>query len=147
MLTADQVCGANAESTTVETPLNDPEPVVIVVEDRPQLAQALRPICDFVRVRVAAIATDADIPAVIEAFQPITMVVACHGERSGQVLGAIARHRANLPTLLVGCGEAIERFAQLQHVLWFRGSPPPCDVADFLFHACRMRAGRQLMAL
>lgn len=147
MLTADRVCGADAESTKVETSLNSPELVVIVVEDKPQLAQALRPICDFVRVNITTVATDADVPAIIEALQPIAVVLPCQGKRSAQVLGTIARNCPSLPALLVGCGEAVEHFAQLQHVLWFRSPPPPGDAADFLFQACRVRTGSQLPPL
>jgi hypothetical protein len=152
MLTADQLhCTSDLETGLDQTVMTStaygPDLVVLIVADKPGLARTVRPICDFIGLRVIALEPGADLAIAIETLRPITIMVACDSHDGDEVLQVIARYDAGLPTLLVGCGEAVERLTQLQHVLWLRNPPSHGDVADFLFHACRMRAGSALMPL
>jgi hypothetical protein len=129
-------------------------PLVLVLEDRQEMSDALRGLCGFLNISVDRIDCDEDLLPFLQGCRPMAVVAAMDAEcqDGGNVLMAVARHYPSLPVLLMtdgdpvlaGAVDAVTEVLGLTGVMQAGAWPSPGSIVEFL---CRAGVRGQCLAL
>lgn len=117
-------------------------PLVLVLEDRQEMSDALRALCGFLNVAMDRIDCDEDLLPFLQRCRPMAVVAAmdAEGQDGGNVLMAVARHDRSLPVLLMtdgdpvlaGAVDAVTEVLGLTGVIQAAAWPSPGGIVEFL---------------
>lgn len=145
----------------LHTPPGEPDhahprraPLLVVMEDTPNLAPGLGTICEYLGLHLRAITSLADIPQVLDEYRPLAIITEFEGtyQDGGDVLKAVATHDPNLPVMVLtnqdaawqGATEALAETLNLPHVEIPTTHPSLGTIVDFLTRAARHTRNRRL---
>jgi CheY-like chemotaxis protein len=120
-------------------------PLIVVLEDGPELSDTMRALCDFLSISVDRINSNEDLLPLLQRGQPMAVVAAMDaaGQDGGNVLMTVARHDPTLPVLLMtdgdpvlaGAVDAVTELWGLTQVVQTAACPSPGALAEFLCRA------------
>jgi hypothetical protein len=129
-------------------------PLVLVLEDRQEMSDAMRGLCGFLNIGVDRIDCDEDLLPFLQRCRPMAVVAAmdAEGQDGGNVLMAVARHDPSLPVLLMtdgdpvlaGAVDAVTEVWGMTGVVQAGAWPSPGSIVEFL---CRAGLQGQCLAL
>ena len=129
-------------------------PLVLVLEDRQEMSEALRALCGYLSISVDRINCDEDLLPFLQRCRPMAVVAAMdsEGQDGGNVLMAVARHDPSLPVLLMtdgdpvlaGAVDAVTEVWGMTEVMQAGAWPSPGRIVEFL---CRAGMRGQCLAL
>ena len=130
-------------------------PIVLVVENATAIADALRPVCDFLDIAIERLDAGRNLEAALRELQPMGIIAEldCHEFDGCHVMITVAALDRSLPILLLlgddpamaGAADAVEELWQLDAVTKLRSLPNLSGIVDFLFRAGRLGGCIRLM--
>ncbi len=130
-------------------------PLVLVVEEDPNLFSEVALICDFLDLGVERVGGSDDLLAILEDRRPMAVIAELDGPRQDGcfVLMTIAAYDRSLPVLMItgedaalaGAVDAVEELWGLGMVIRSSGLPSVGGLVDFLFRAGRKAGVPRLM--
>jgi CheY-like chemotaxis protein len=129
--------------------------VVAIVSDNPDTIAQLAAVCEFLDLKTEVVSTGTDIEQVLQEYRPIAVVTDVDGaEQDGfHVMKLVARHRRDLPVLLLtdgdsvmmGASDAVQTVWGLTSVTSTSGFPMAGQLVQFLFNAGRQSGAMRLI--
>jgi DNA-binding NtrC family response regulator len=134
--------------------------LVLLVEDQPDLAAHVGPICDYVGLDVEVLSSSADLGLALDDRRPTAVVASFEmlHQDGGHILKAVAVHDRNLPVMLLtgrnvmyqGAAEALVEVLNLTAVTLPVDQPTFGECVEFLARAAqgnRRRRASQISGL
>ncbi len=124
--------------------------IVVVVTDNPATSERLRPVCEFLELRMKVVSSHADLPFVLEELAPMAVITDVEGDDQDgfHVMKTVGRYNRDLPIMLLtdgdpvlmGAADAVQELYGLTSVTSTSVFPVAGQLVAFLFGAGR-RAG------
>lgn len=133
------------------------EALVLVIEDRSDLSDAFRSVCDCLNVAVERMPSSDDLASILRHRRPMAVVAEMDaaGQDGCHVLMTVAAYDRDLPVLLItsddpsllGAIDAVEEIWQLSSVVKWSRLLGIGAVIDFLFRSGRKGGCMRLMSV